>query len=73
MTPAEKGFLLLSSHLGEPARKPLTTAQLRTLASRVRLLDRQPEDRDLETRDLMAAGYGASAAEQWWRQSWTFL
>ena len=31
------GFLLLCSHLGNPDRKPLTTAQLRLLARRVRL------------------------------------
>ena len=29
------GFLLLCSHLGNPDRKPLTTAQLRLLARRV--------------------------------------
>ena len=34
MTGAEKGFLLLTSHLGDPARPVLTTAQFRTLAVR---------------------------------------
>ncbi|MBR2890610.1 MAG: DNA-processing protein DprA [Oscillospiraceae bacterium] len=63
LTGAEQGFLLLTSRLGNPDRKTLSVAQLRTLASRVRILDRDPEDRDLEVRDLVAAGYGNAAAE----------
>ena len=35
MNAREEGFLLLSSTLGNPERKILTTAQLRTLATRV--------------------------------------
>ena len=57
MTGAERGFLLLSSHLGNPERKPLTTAQLRTLADRMRHAPRFPEDRELEGDDLAALGY----------------
>ncbi len=64
MTGAEKGFLLLSSHLGNPERKPLTTAQLRTLADRMRHVPRFPEDRDLEIRDLTALGYGRDMAQR---------
>ena len=64
MTGAEKGFLLLSSHLGNPERKPLTTAQLRTLADRMRSAPRFPEDRDLEIRDLTALGYGRDMAQR---------
>ena len=62
MTPRERGFLLLSSHLGEPARKPMTTAQLRTLAGRMAGLDRAYEDRELETADLKRLGYGSEMA-----------
>lgn len=64
MTGAERGFLLLGSQLGNPERKPLTTAQLRTLAARARQTDRPIEDRDLELRDLAALGYGPDAARR---------
>lgn len=64
MTGAERGFLLLSSHLGNPERKPLTTAQLRNLADRMRHGPRLPEDRDLEIRDLTALGYGNDMARR---------
>ena len=62
MTGAERGFLLLSSHLGEPARKPLTTAQLRVLADRMAYGPRLEEDRDLIPEDLTALGYSAAMA-----------
>lgn len=64
MTGAERGFLLLSSHLGEPARKPLTTAQLRTLADRIAYASRTGEDRELAPEDLTAMGYSYSAASR---------
>ena len=38
MTGPEKGFLLLTSHLGDPNRKPLTVAQFRQLALQVKKL-----------------------------------
>ena len=63
MTGAERGFLLLGSHLGNPERRPLTTQQLRKLARRMRDLEKPAEDRDLEVRDLTALGYGRSDAE----------
>ena len=57
MNARERGFLLLTSHLGDPSRKPLTPAQLRTLARRVRTMDRPDSDRDLQLEDLLALGY----------------
>ena len=57
MNALERGFLLLSSHLGNPQRCPLTTAQLRTLADRMRTMDSPGEDRNLRPSDLMALGY----------------
>ena len=63
MIARELGFLLLSSHLGEPARKPLTTAQLRTLADRMAYAPRATEDRELVPEDLTALGYSAQMAE----------
>lgn len=64
MTGAERGFLLLGSQLGNPERKPLSTAQLRTLAARVRQMDRPTDSRDLQLRDLAALGYGTDAARR---------
>lgn len=64
MTPREKGFLLLSSNLGNPERKPLTTAQLRTLSQRATQMARPEADRDLELTDLLALGYDAQMARR---------
>ena len=64
MTGPERGFLLLSSHLGEPRRKPLTTAQLRQLTQRVQTGSGIREDRELETADLTALGYGRDMAQR---------
>lgn len=63
MRAAERGFLLLSSHLGDPARKPLTPAQLRNLAKRIRLLEKPQEDRELNLQDLKLIGYSGDEAE----------
>ena len=57
MTPREQGFLLLTSHLGNPERRVLTTAQLRTLAERLRCGDFSGEDRELTEKDLYSLGY----------------
>ena len=59
MTGAERGFLLLCCHLGNPERKPLTVAQFRKLARRVRESEKAPGDRELELSDLTALGYSA--------------
>ena len=57
MTGAERGFLLLCSHLGNPERRPLTAPQLRKLSRRVRDREKAPGDRELEASDLTALGY----------------
>ncbi len=62
MRAAERGFLLLSSCLGDPMRKPLTTAQLRILSDRAWRMDFPVEQRELEMVDLIALGYGRSMA-----------
>ena len=64
MTGAERGFLLLSSHLGDSERRPLSTAQLRTLAGRMQSAERSNEDRELMPADLVALGYNRQMAEQ---------
>ena len=62
MTGAERGFLLLCCHLGDPERRPLTPAQFRKLARRVRDSEKPSGDRELEARDLTAIGYGPEDA-----------
>lgn len=64
MTGRERGYLLLTSHLGDPQRRPLSAAQFRTLAQRVRTMDAPVVDRDLEFLDLTALGYGREMAER---------
>ena len=63
MNASEAGFLLLTSPLGDPERKVLTTAQLRILAQRVRFGEKPLEDRDLTADDLLALGYRREMAE----------
>lgn len=64
MTAAERGFLLLSSNLGDPDRKPLTVAQLRTLADRMKNAKIPAEDRDLNEYDLVRLGFGHEYARR---------
>ncbi len=60
----EQGFLLLTSHLGNPERKVLTTHQMRTLADRMRYMAPPEEERDLTVKDLTDLGFGRELA-QW--------
>ena len=60
----EAGFLLLTSHLGKPDRRALTTAQLRNLGERMKAMTAPSEDRELELGDLVALGYGYDMAER---------
>ena len=64
MNPREAGFLLLTSRLGDPERKPLTVPQLRKLALRVRSASAEDADRELEMKDLTALGYSREQAAQ---------
>ena len=64
MNAREEGFLLLSSTLGDPDRRPLTTAQLRSLGARMGAMPRPTRDRDLTAADLMALGYAPDMAER---------
>lgn len=64
MNPRERGFLLLTSHLGDPERRVLSAPQLRVLATRISALEKPAEDRELEGKDLMALGYGTDMAER---------
>ena len=64
MTGLERGFLLLTSHLGNPMRRPLTVVQFRVLAERMQGAMGNSEDRDLVHEDLKALGYGTEMAER---------
>lgn len=64
MTGAEQGFLLLTSTLGDPDRKTLTTVQFRNLAKRVLDAEKEISSRDLEVQDLERLGYDAPMAQR---------
>lgn len=64
MTGAERGFLLLCSHLGNPDRRPLTTAQFRQLTQRARRAEHSNADRDMVPGDLIPLGYHPADAER---------
>ena len=64
MTGAERGFLLLGSQLGDPERRPLTTAAMRQLAGRVKGTEAPGTDRELQLQDIMALGYGEQMAQR---------
>lgn len=63
MRAAERGFLLLASHLGAPNRRSLTGPQLRKLGQDVRsVMAVADKDRDLTWEDLMEMGYSKEMA-----------
>lgn len=64
MNPREAGFLLLTSRLGDPERKPLTVPQLRKLALRARAATAENIDRNLDAGDLTGMGYSREQAVQ---------
>ena len=64
MNARELGFLLLTSHLGNPDRRVLTAAQLRTLADRVRRAKAPGEDRELSEKDLMELGFNREMSQR---------
>lgn len=64
MNSREKGFLLLTSHLGDPERKVLTVAQLRDLAGRAKDLDITDPNRNMQIADLVRLGYAPDMAQR---------
>lgn len=64
MNARERGFLLLTSHLGDPERKTLTVPQLRVLAERMQTMEISAEDRDLSATDLMDIGYSREMSQR---------
>ena len=64
MNALERGFLLLSSHLGAPDRRCLTAPQLRILADRVKNAENPGGDRELCEGDLVALGCSREMARR---------
>ena len=64
MRTTERGFLLLTGHLGNPERRVLTTAQLRTLADRMQDAKKPEENRELLENDLVKLGYDREMAKR---------
>lgn len=64
MRNSERGFLLLTSHLGDPESKPLTVAQFRTLINRVQTMARTENDCALTQEELLSIGYGQEEASR---------
>lgn len=63
MNRREAGFLLLTSHLGNPGRKPLSASQLRILSQRMQNIEKPEDDRELTWLDLTRLGYNREMAE----------
>ena len=64
MNSREEGFLLLTSHLGNRRRHPLTVPQLRELSRCVMRSPRPQENRELTQADLIGLGCGEETAER---------
>lgn len=64
MNGRERGFLLLTSSLGDPARHPLTAPQLRMLTRRMRDMKQPDEERELTSADLTTLGYSCQMAQR---------
>lgn len=60
----DQGFLLLTSNLADPARKPLTVAQFRNLAKRVAAAERVLDSRDLIPQDFIKLGYDEGMSQR---------
>lgn len=63
LTAAEQGFLLLTSHLGNPGRRPLTVAQFRELTDRCGGISSRDLSRDVEVCDFVSVGYSPKFAQ----------
>ena len=62
LSPGEYGFLLLTSNLGNPDRKPLTVAQFRELMQRSDKMKRRDISRDVDVYDFVSIGYSPKFA-----------
>lgn len=63
LTGGEYGFLLLTSNLGNPGRKPLTEAKMRELFERSDRMKRRDVARDVDVYDFVSIGYSPKFAQ----------
>lgn len=63
LNPAEYGFLLLTSNLGNPGRKPLTGHQFRELMDRSDRIKDRDISRDMDVYDFVSIGYSPKFAQ----------
>ena len=63
LTGGEYGFLLLTSNLGDPNRKPLTVAQFRELTKRSESMRFRDISRDVDVYDFVSIGYSPKVAQ----------
>ncbi len=63
LRPGEYGFLLLTSNLGNPERKPLTVAQMRDLFQRSEQMKKSDISRDVDVYDFVSIGYSPKVAQ----------
>ena len=64
MIGAQRGFLMLTSQMGNPERKPLTIAQFRTLTIRAAQMKSPELSRELMVEDLVELGYDRQMASR---------
>lgn len=64
MNGRERGFLLLTSHLGDPDRKVLTVPQLRVLAQAVAGSGISDATGEVQEKDLMDLGFNRGSAQR---------
>lgn len=64
MNKKEAGFLLLTGHLGDPDRKPLTVHQFMDLSRRMRTVSPPQEDGELDLAYLTSLGYGKAMGQR---------
>lgn len=63
LSAGEYGFLLLTSNLGNPDRRPLTCAQFRELIDRSKNMKSQERSRDVNVYDFVSIGYSPQKAQ----------
>lgn len=63
MKPTEQGYLLLTSPLGDPLRRPISPAQMRRLKQRLKDHPMREADRQMIPEDLTDIGYSREQAE----------
>jgi predicted Rossmann fold nucleotide-binding protein DprA/Smf involved in DNA uptake len=64
LTGAERGFLLLCSHMGDPEREVLSVSRFRQLMAKGAAMEKPDSQRELNLGDLTRLGVGRTEGEQ---------